>query len=370
MTSSLFSPLTIAAPQGDGLTLRNRAFVSPMCQYIVDAHDGVPHDWHLQHYGSLAVGGFGLVTTEATAVEPRGRISPRDIGLWNDEQQQVHARIVDFVHSQGAAIATQLSHAGGKASTYPWLPDQPGGTVPADQGGWQTVGITDQPVFPGLDAPQALDADGLKQIIDAFRDAARRADAAGYDSIQLHGAHGYLMHQALSPLTNTRTDEYGGDLPGRSRLMREIVDAVRSVWPATKPLGMRISATDWTESGLDLETAAAVMHELVADHGLNWIDVSSGGLNGGPIPMGPGYQVSLATAIKDALVDTDAVVSSVGMITDATQAETILTTDQADAVSIGRAALRNPHWAAQAAVELGVPLEDNPVADQFWRAYL
>ncbi|MFT4296701.1 MAG: NADH:flavin oxidoreductase/NADH oxidase [Micropruina sp.] len=369
MPTTLFSPVVIPAPNSAGLTLRNRAFVAPMCQYNVAAEDGVPTEWHLQHLGAFAAGGFGLVAVEATGVEARGRISPRDLGLYTDEQQAAHARIVAFLHSQGAAAAVQLNHAGGKASTYPWLPGQPDGTVPVAEGGWATVGITGEPVLPGLDAPERLDRAGIDQVIAAFVQAARRADAAGYDAVQLHAAHGYLLHQSYSPLTNTRADGYGGDERGRTRLLREVVDAVRQAWPASKPLGIRLSATDWTENGWDLDASIRLARTLVADQGVTWIDVSSGGLGGGAaIPVGPGYQVPLAAGIAAALAGTGAVISTVGMIEDPTQAETILVTGQAHAVSIGRAALRNPHWAATAAARLGVPAADIPVAPQFWRA--
>lgn len=369
MSARLFTPLSLPAPSGPGLTLRNRTIVAPMCQYVIEAQDGVPTDWHLQHLGALAAGGFGLVVTEATGVEARGRISPRDVGLYTHEQQAAHARFVSFIHSQGAAAAVQLGHAGGKASTYPWLPGQPDGTVPVDAGGWRTVGITDSPVLPSLDAPERLDEAGLRGIVEAFADSARRADAAGYDSVMIHAAHGYLLHQALSPLTNTRTDGYGGEEEGRTRLLREVVAAVRAVWPDHKPLGIRISATDWLEGGWDVEASVRLVESLVAEHSIDWVDVSSGGLGvGASIPVGPGYQVPLAARIRESLGDAPTVVSAVGLITDAAQAETILVSGAADAISLGRAALRNPHWPAQAAGELRLPLDQNPCAPQLWRA--
>lgn len=364
------NPLTLPAPSGAGLTLRNRAFIAPMCQYSVEAEDGVPTAWHLVHLGAFASGGFSLVTTEATAVEARGRISARDLGLWDDAQVPAHRRITDFIHSQGAAAAVQLGHAGGKASTYPWLPGAPEGTVPVPDGGWATVGAADTPVLPGLDAPQALSEAELAQLVQAWADAARRADAAGYDAIQIHAAHGYLIHQFLSPLNNTRTDGYGGDERGRTRLLREVVAAVRAAWPAHKPLGIRFSATDWVDQGgWDVDATTRIAGELVREHGVGWVDLSSGGLGGGAsIPVGPGYQVALADHVRAELAGTGAVVSAVGMIENAMQAETILATGQADAVSIGRAALRDPHWAAQAASDLHVAKADSPAADQYWRA--
>jgi 2,4-dienoyl-CoA reductase-like NADH-dependent reductase (Old Yellow Enzyme family) len=368
----LFSPVTLPTPEGPGLSLLNRAMVPPMCQYAVDAEDGVPTDWHLVHTGAMAAGGFGLVTVEATGVEARGRISPRDLGLWDDAQIPAHARLTAFAHSQGAAAAIQLGHAGGKASTYPWLPGASEGTVPAAEGGWATVSATSTPILPELDAPQALDAAGIETVIRAFADAARRADAAGYDALQLHGAHGYLLHQFLSPLTNTRTDEYGGDEAGRTRLVLRVVDAVRAVWPAHKPLGIRFSATDWVEGEdgtvWDERATGRLARTLAEEHGVSWFDISSGGLAGGRIPVGPGYQVALAAHVRVALKGTGAVVSAVGLIEDAHQAETILATGQADAISIGRAALRDPHWAAAAAASLGVPSKAIHAAPQYWRA--
>lgn len=369
MNTRLFTPTTLATPDGTGVTLPNRAVVAPMCQYVVDAEDGVPTDWHLVHYGSFAAGGFGLVTVEATAVEARGRITPRDIGLYDDDQVPAHARVVDFVHAHGAVAAVQLAHAGGKASTHPWLPGQPDGTLPRSDGGWATVAPVDGPVMTGLDAATGLSREGIADVVAAFADAARRADAAGYDAIQLHAAHGYLMHQFLSPLTNSRTDRYGGDEEGRTLLVREIVAAVRAAWPAHKALGIRVSAQDWTEGGWDVDATTRLLRRLAAEHGVSWVDASTGGLDdGATIPVGPGYQVPHAARITRALADTDVVVSAVGLIDDATQAETVLATGQAHAVSIGRAALRDPHWAASAAARLRVPRAEIPHAPQYWNA--
>ncbi|WP_033337863.1 NADH:flavin oxidoreductase/NADH oxidase [Catenuloplanes japonicus] len=369
MTRRLFEPITLPTADGAGLRVRNRAFVAPMCQYAIDAEDGVPTDWHLVHLGAHASGGFGLVMTEATGVEARGRISPRDVGLYNDEQQAAHARIVRFIHTQGAHAGLQIAHAGGKASTYPSLPGQPTATVPASERGWSTVSSSDGPVLPAYDAATGLDEAGINDVIAAFADSARRADEAGYDVVQIHAAHGYLLHQFLSPLTNKRTDAYGTDEEGRFRIVLEIAAAVRKVWPAHKPLGIRVSATDWVEGGWDVEATARLVRRLADEHGVSWVDVSSGGLtNGSTIPVGPGYQVPAAAHLSAALAGTGVVVSAVGMIEDAHQAETILVTGQADAVSIGRAALRNPHWAAQAAAVLGVPAADVPAAPQYWRA--
>lgn len=368
-TQHLFSPLTIASPSGPGLTLRNRLIVAPMCQYSVDDLGGVPTDWHLQHLGSMAAGGFGMVVTEATGVEPRARISPRDLGLYTDEQQDAHARIVSFIHAQGAASAIQLGHAGAKASTYPGLPGLPEGTVPPQEGGWIPRGATTEPVRDGYDAPEALDGGGIAAVVRAFAEAAARADAAGYDAVQIHAAHGYLLHQFLSPLTNTRTDEYGGSEENRTRLTREVVAAVRAVWPDEKPLGIRFSAVDWTPGGWGIESMIRLARTLVSDYGVTWIDASTGGLDKSEfIEVGPGYQVRFAAALREALEGTNATVSAVGLIDDAFQAETILASGQADAISIGRAALRNPHWAAQAAARLGVASDENPRSIPLWRA--
>ncbi|WEV72776.1 NADH:flavin oxidoreductase/NADH oxidase [Bifidobacterium sp. ESL0790] len=367
--STLFSPLTIAAPDGPGLTLRNRTILSPMCQYAVTKHDGVATDWHLQHYGAMAAGGFGMLTIESTGVNPVGRISPNDLGMYSDEQVDAHRRLVSFAHAQGAAVAVQLNHAGGRASGNPWLADSHGGSAPIEDGGWQTVGMTDQSIAKGYRPTTKLDKAGLAEIVQDFADAARQADEAGYDAIQIHAAHGYLLHQSLSPLTNTRTDEYGGSEENRFRLTREVVDAVRAAWPATKPLGIRISATDWVEGGLDIDVTARLMRDLVRHHGINWVDVSSGGLVNTPLqPSGPGFHAILGAQMKRALADTDATVSVVGGISSPEQAETMLRTKQVDAVSIGRAAMRNPHWPAIAAARLGVPRENIPAAPQYWRA--
>ncbi len=375
MSHLLFTPVTLPTPDGHGLAVGNRAFVAPMCQYSVDDLDGVPTDWHLSHLGALAAGGFGLVVAEATAVEARGRISPKDLGLWDAGQVAPHARLVDFIHGQGRAAGVQLGHAGGKASTWPMLPGSDDGTtIPADQGGWPTVSADDAPVMPTMLAATALTPAQIAEVVDAFAAAARRADEAGYDVVQLHAAHGYLIHQFLSPLTNHRTDGYGGDLAGRSRLLREVVAAVREVWPDSKPLGIRVSATDWVDDGLQVGEVAEVLRDLVAAGQVSWIDVSTGGLtDGSTIPVGPGYQVPLAQEVTRTLADAGlgedaAVVSTVGVIVDATQAETILATGQAHAVSIGRAALVNPHWAAVAASQLRVPRAELPHAPQYFRA--
>ena len=275
-----------------GLTVRNRIWLAPMCQYSVERRDGVPTDWHLVNLGARAQGGFGLLLTEATAVTADGRISPQDTGLWNDVQRDAWARIVDFVHDQGAAIGVQLAHAGRKASTYRGFAGEPEGSVPADDGGWPTVSSSAD-AFPGYDAPRAMTLDDIAAVVTAFGEAARRSVEAGFDTIEVHGAHGYLIHQFLSPLANHRTDAYGGDFEGRTRLLVEIVDAVRAAVPADMPVLVRLSATDWTEGGWDSEQTVAVS-AVLKEHGVDLVDVSSGGAVHAQIPVGPGYQVPFA----------------------------------------------------------------------------
>jgi 2,4-dienoyl-CoA reductase-like NADH-dependent reductase (Old Yellow Enzyme family) len=350
--SLLFSPLTLR-----GTTFRNRVWVSPMCQY--SSHDGRPTDWHLVHLGALAQGGAGLVMTEATAVTPEGRISPQDAGIWTDEQAADYARIVDFVRAQGAVHGIQLAHAGRKASTRaPW---RGRGYLPPAEGGWQTVGAS--PIgYAEWPAPRELTADELRSMPTAWAEAARRSLDAGFEVAEIHAAHGYLLHQFLSPLTNRRTDAWGGDLAGRSRLLIDVVDAVRAVWPEDRPLFVRVSATDWVSGGLDVDDVADVVRRL-ADHGVDLVDVSSGGNSPEQsVPTGPGYQVPLATRIKAV---TGMPVAAVGLITEPRQAEKILADAEADAVLLGRELLRNPHWPQLAAAELG---DDVYWPDQYLRA--
>lgn len=358
MRSTLFEPLTLR-----GLTVRNRLWIPPMCQYSAIGEDGVPTDWHLVHYGSLAAGGAGAVIVEASAVVPEGRISPRDLGLWNDEQRDALVRIVDFAHQQGAAIGVQLAHAGRKASTEAaWGSENPGRSIAPQNGGWQTVGPS-AVAFPGLAEPVALDGQGLDDVVAAFAASARRAVEAGMDFVELHGAHGYLLHEFLSPLSNERTDEYGGTLENRARLLLRVTDAVRDVIPEDMPLLVRLSATDWTEGGLTVADTSRVSGWL-AEHGADLIDVSSAANVPAEIPVGPGYQVPLATEIK---TTAGVPVAAVGMIDTAWQAEQIIATGLADVVLMGREALRDPHAALTAAHTLGVP--DAPVPGQYERAY-
>jgi 2,4-dienoyl-CoA reductase-like NADH-dependent reductase (Old Yellow Enzyme family) len=337
--SLLFEPLTLR-----GTTFRNRVFVSPMCQYT--STDGRPNDWHLVHLGSFARGGAGLVLTEATAVTAEGRISPQDAGIWTDEQAEDYRRITDFIRGQGAVPGIQLAHAGRKASTQrPW--DGTGYVEPED-GGWQTVAPS--PIAYGDWAtPKELTAEDIAGVVQAFADAAVRADRAGFDVAEVHAAHGYLLHQFLSPLTNQRADEYGGDLAGRSRALLEVVDAVRAVWPAEKPLFVRLSASDWADDGWDLEQTIEVA-KLLADRGVDLLDVSSGGnVPHQKITLGPGYQVPFARAVR---ATSGLPVGAVGLITEPVQAEQLLVDGSADAVFLARALLRDPHWALRAAHEL------------------
>lgn len=327
--SALFSPVTVR-----GVEFANRVWVAPMCQYSVERRDGVPTDWHLAHLAGLARGGAGLVITEATAVSPEGRISPQDTGLWNDEQQAAWTRIVALAHDAGTPIGIQLAHAGRKASTWrPWADRR--GSVPQEDGGWATVAPSAIP-FPGYDDPVALDADGIRQVVDDFAEAARRSIEAGFDVLEVHAAHGYLLHQFLSPLSNHRTDGWGGSLERRARLLLEVVRAVRAV-AGDAPLLVRFSGTDWTDDGwtiADTVTVARWAHEAGAD----LFDVSSGGNVLAEVPTGPGYQVPLAAAVRASGLPT----SAVGMITEAEQAEEIVASGAADVVSLARPLLRNP----------------------------
>jgi 2,4-dienoyl-CoA reductase-like NADH-dependent reductase (Old Yellow Enzyme family) len=342
-SSHLFSPVQLA-----GVTFPNRVFVSPMCQY--SSEDGFSNDWHLVHLGSRAVGGAGLVMTEAAAVLAEGRITPQDLGLWKDEHIPGLKRIVEFLHGQGARAGAQLAHAGRKASmARPWAPEQR--SLTQSEGGWKNVMAPSAiPFAENYSQPSALDLAGIQTITKAFTRAAERALETGFDLVELHAAHGYLLHEFLSPLSNRRSDQYGGSFENRIRLAVEVVDAVRAVWPAELPLLVRISATDWAEGGWDIEQSVALAKVLKA-HKVDLIDVSSGGLTPQQvIPLGPGYQTPFAERIRrEAQIPTGAV----GMITDAVQAEHILRTGQADAVLLARELLREPYWPLQAAKELG-----------------
>ena len=343
MSHPLFSPLQLRS-----VSLPNRIGVSPMCQY--SAHDGIASDWHLVHLGSRAQGGAGLVIFEAAAVLPEGRISPGDLGLWSDAHIPALCRIVQFVHSQGARAAIQLAHAGRKAGTR--IPFAASGPLSPADGGWQTVSPSALPFAPGDPMPQPLDQAGVDTIVNAFVQAARRAFNAGFDAVEIHAAHGYLLHQFLSPLANQRTDLYGGSFQNRSRLALQVVDAVRAVWPARLPLLMRISATDWVPGGWSVDESVQLA-SLLKEHGVDLVDVSSGGqVPDAKIPAAPGFQVEFAARIRrEASIPT----AAVGLITDPVHANAIIAQGDADLVLLGRELLRDPYWPLHAAAAFGVP---------------
>ena len=359
----LFEPITLR-----GLTVRNRVWVPPMCQFAVGARNGVPQDWHTVHYGSLAVGGFGLVVCEFTAVSPEGRITPYDTGLWNDEQQQAWSRIVDIVHASGASIGVQLAHAGDKASTErPWPGSRPG-LLGVDEGGWAPVGVRNTTLTDrlGRGVPvHGLDEQEIAQVIDAFVAATWRAEQAGFDTVEIHAAHGYLLHQFYSPLINDRTDGWGGSREKRARLTLDVARAVRATFPSGKPVLLRLSATDWNPRGWSADDSVWLCRQL-REIGIDLVDASTGGLPGADIAVGPGYQVGFAERIRrEAQIPT----AAVGLITDPRQAEEILEQDRADAVDLGREALRDTNWPLRAAHELGVPKERAPWAPPRQRGY-
>ena len=352
--SALFTPLTIR-----GVTFRNRVAVSPMCQY--SSEDGFANDWHLVHLGSRAAGGAGLVIMEASAVEARGRISPQDQGIWKDDHIAFLARIAAFVRQQSAVAAIQLAHAGRKASTRrPW--DGPG-LVPLDIGGWQPVAPSALPFQPGDPAPAELSRAEIAGLAEAFAAAARRALAAGFQVVELHFAHGYLVHEFLSPLSNRRADEYGGSFDNRIRFALETARAVRAVWPDSLPLLVRISASDWVEGGWDIGESVELARRLHA-LGVDLIDCSSGGLAPQQkIPLGPGYQVPFAARIRQ---EAEVPTAAVGMITTPQQADEIVRTGKADLVLLAREFLRDPYFPLHAAKALGEAVQP-PV--QYGRAF-
>ncbi|WP_430592127.1 NADH:flavin oxidoreductase/NADH oxidase [Humidisolicoccus flavus] len=339
--AGLFDPITVGNHE-----FKNRLWVPAMCMYSSMEEDGMPGQWHLVHYGQFALGGAALTIVEATSVVPEGRISPRDTGIWNDEQAAAWKRITDFVHAQGAAIGIQLAHAGRKAGVYaPWGETQRG-PVPLEDGGWTPFGPGEE-AYPGLAEPAALDEAGIRDVITAFAEAAKRSVTAGFDVIEIHAAHGYLIHQFLSPLSNTREDEWGGSFENRTRLLREIVREVRAAAPEVT-LFVRFSASDWLPGGWDIDqTRQAAL--IAVDEGADFFDISSGGNAPATIPLEPGYQVPFAAAISD-----DVNVAAVGLITQAEQAQEIVSSGKAHAVFVGRAALANPHFALNFAHELGV----------------
>src|ERR1700693_2272799 len=341
----LFDPLAIRE-----VKFANRVFVSPMCQY--SSHDGYANDWHLVHLGSRAVGGAGLVITEATAVLPEARISPQDLGIWADGHIETLSRIVSFIHEQGSIPGMQLAHAGRKASTRrPW---EGQGKIPESEGGWKkVVAPSALPFADTYPMPRVLTTEGIQKVVSAFAAAARRACQAGFRVIEIHAAHGYLIHEFLSPLSNTRADDYGGSFENRTRLCREIVAAVRSAWPKELPLFVRISATDWIDGGWNIDESVKLAGQLKR-MGVDLIDCSSGGnAPHATIPVCPGYQTAFAERIRR---EADIMTGAVGMITSAVQAEHIIRTEQADAVIMAREVFRDPYWPWRAARELDQPI--------------
>lgn len=356
----MVSPMKLFEPYTQrGQTLRNRIVVSPMCEY--SAQDGVPNQWHIVHLGSRAVGGAGAVISEATAVSPEGRISAQDTGIWNDAQVEAWRPIAAFIAEHGAVPGVQLAHAGRKASV--WRPWEGGGSLPAEQGAWQTVAPSAIPFDQDWHVPQALDLDGIRKVVADFRAAAVRAKEAGFKLIELHGAHGYLLHQFMSPLSNQRDDEYGGSFENRTRLVGEVIAAVREVWPDNLPLWLRISATDWADHGWTIDESVRLASEL-AGLGVDLVDVSSGGLVPHvKIPLGPGYQVPFAARIRQ---EAGIATGAVGLITEPAQADGIIAGGAADLVLIARASLRDPYFPRRAAQELGATITP-PV--QYQRAW-
>src|SRR5580698_8155343 len=337
----LLSPLTIR-----GVTLRNRIGVSPMCQY--SSVDGFADDWHLVHLGSRAVGGAGLVFVEASGVTAQGRITPSDMGIYDDRHIEFLARIAKFVERMGAVPAIQLAHAGRKASCIP--PFQGGKRLRIEDGGWDVVAPSPAPFNETDPLPVELRRDGIAEIQAAFAAAARRAIAAGFKIIEIHSAHGYLLHEFLSPLSNLRTDEYGGSFDNRIRLVLEVVDAVRREWPERLPLFVRISATDWAEGGWNIDESVQLAHRL-REHGVDLVDASSGGLvHDAKIPAAPGFQVGFAARIRR---EAGIATAAVGLITEPAQANAIIADGEADFVFLARAELRDPYWPLHAAAALG-----------------
>jgi 2,4-dienoyl-CoA reductase-like NADH-dependent reductase (Old Yellow Enzyme family) len=359
--STLFEPLTLRE-----VTIPNRVWMPPMCQYSAAPEGpstGAPNDWHFAHYAARATGGTGLIVVEATAVSPEGRISPYDLGIWNDTQVEAFRRITRFLRSQGTVPAIQLAHSGRKASTdRPW---KGGAPVGEDAYGWQPLAPSALAFDERHPVPTELTVAGIREIVGQFADAARRALDAGFEIAEIHGAHGYLVNEFLSPHSNRRTDAYGGSYENRVRFALEVVDAVREVWPDDKPLFFRISATDWLEEGgWSADDTVRFAGELRA-HGIDLLDVSTGGnASGVRIPVGPGYQVPFAARVK---AETSLPVAAVGLITDVEQAAKILANDEADAVLLGRELLRNPSFARLAARELGAEVQVH-VPDQYHRS--
>jgi 2,4-dienoyl-CoA reductase-like NADH-dependent reductase (Old Yellow Enzyme family) len=343
--SQLFSPFTLRK-----LTFKNRIFVSPMCQY--SSIHGMPNDWHLVHLGARAVGGAGLVMTEAASVTADGRISPEDVGIWNDAQGDAWKPTAAFIRANGSVPAIQLAHAGRKASSYaPW---RGSGLVGADKGGWEVMGPSGNAFSEKLATPHAMSREDIRNVIDAFANAAKRALDAGFQVVEVHAAHGYLAHQFLSPFSNLRQDEYGGSLENRMRFVLEVSAVVREIWPQDLPVFVRISATDWKDGGWDLAQSITLCQKL-KKLGVDLIDVSSGGsVPDAVITAYPGFQVPFARAIRESA---EIATGAVGLITAPAQAEEIIASGNADCVFLARALLREPHWPLNAAAELGVAME-------------
>lgn len=365
--SALFEPITLRS-----LTIPNRLWMAPMCQYSAAPEgpaEGVPGDWHFQHLGARAAGGTSLILTEATAVSPEGRISPYDLGLWNDTQTEAFRRITDFLKSQGTVPGIQIAHAGRKASTErPWV-DRGAPIAPAQRYGWEPVGPSPLPFGEGSTPPAELSVAQIREIVAQFGATARRALAAGFEVAEVHGAHGYLINEFLSPFTNRRTDQYGGSYENRTRFALEVVDAVRAQWPEELPVFFRISATDWLSEDGSNDREGWMADDTVRfardlqEHGVDLLDTSTGGnAPDAKITAGPGYQVPFAERVKK---ESGLAVAAVGLITEARQAEKIIADGQADAVLLGRELLRSPSFALHAARELGAEIR---VPDQYHRA--
>ena len=359
-TLRILEPMTMR-----GLTARNRLWLPPMCMYTVEAQDGVVTDWHVVHYASRAVGGFGTVIVEATAVTPEGRLSPNDLGLWSDEQVAGQRRLVEAIHAGGALAGIQIGHGGRKSGTAPWRPKVEGARTGTLEG-WDLLAPSAIP-YPEHAVPAELDESGINRIVEAFAAAARRAVEAGYDVVEIHGAHGYLIHEFRSPLSNQRTDSYGGSAENRQRFPLEVVRAVREAVGTDTVLDIRLSASDWADGGVTGEETAAFSRELV-EAGVDVLHISSGGNVPAAVPVGPGYQLPLAEQVRRAVSGTGVPVVGVGLIEEAVQAEQALITGQVDAIAVGRAALRDPYLPLRWAADLGVRSWDEaPWPIQYWR---
>ena len=357
-SARLFEPITLR-----GLTVRNRIWLPPMDTYSASACDGKPTPFHYQHYVSRAMGGFGMVVVEATAVAPEGRISPCDLGLWDDAQMDAWRWIVSDAKKTGAALAVQLNHAGRKGSTGCFSLGFQGASVPREFGGWQTVAPSAK-AFGEYAVPRELTVDEIHAIVGRFRDAAWRAAQVGFDAVQVHAAHGYLLSQFLDPLVNEREDEYGGSFENRIRIVVEVVDAIRAVIPDDMPVLVRVSATDWAAGGWDLDQTVSLA-KVLKKHGVDMIDVSTGGIIADvTVPVKPKYQVPFSEQVRSRA---DVSTTAVGLITKPKQAEKVLKSGAADVIEIGRAALRDPYWPLRAADKLGVPVEEAPYQPQYVR---